>query len=58
MNAMALVGMSAAGKAMTDVQRKAAVEAIVADSAPVWQSYSDGSDPVFEVGANLATAKG
>jgi ubiquinone/menaquinone biosynthesis C-methylase UbiE len=58
MNTMALVGMSAAGKAMTDEERQRSVEAIVAKSAPVLQSFSDGSGLAFELSTNLATARG
>ncbi|RJT23899.1 methyltransferase domain-containing protein [Mesorhizobium waimense] len=58
LNAMALVGMSAAGKAMGDHERKRVVEDIVSESAPVLQPYTDGSGIAFEVSTNLATAKG
>lgn len=58
MNTMALVGMSAAGKAMTDEERQRSVEAIVTESAPVLQSFSDGSGLAFELSTNLATARG
>ncbi len=43
LNTMALVGMSAAGKAMSDQERKDYVEEIVSDSVSVQQSYTDGS---------------
>lgn len=58
LNTMALVGMSTAGKAMTDNERKRAVEDIVSGSAPVLQSYADGSGVAFELSSNLVTAKG
>jgi ubiquinone/menaquinone biosynthesis C-methylase UbiE len=58
MNTMALVGMSAAGKAMTDEERQRSVEAIVTESAPVLQSFRDGSGLAFELSTNLATARG
>ncbi|TGT67484.1 methyltransferase domain-containing protein [bacterium M00.F.Ca.ET.159.01.1.1] len=58
LNTMALVGMSAAGKAMADHERKRVVEDIVSGSAPVLQSYADGSGVVFELSSNLVTAKG
>jgi ubiquinone/menaquinone biosynthesis C-methylase UbiE len=58
LNAMALVGMSAAGKAMSDQERKNFVERIVDDSASVQQSYMDGSVLAFELRTNLALAKG
>jgi ubiquinone/menaquinone biosynthesis C-methylase UbiE len=58
MNAMAFVGMSAAGKAMSADERKAIVEAITHDSEPVLRSYNDGSGLAFELTTNLATARG
>ena len=58
LNAMALVGMSAAGKAMADHERMRVVEDIVSGSAPVLQSYADGSGVAFELSSNLVTAKG
>jgi ubiquinone/menaquinone biosynthesis C-methylase UbiE len=58
LNAMALVGMSAAGKAMSGAERKDVVEQIVSDSVPIQQSYTDGSMLAFEVRTNLSTATG
>jgi ubiquinone/menaquinone biosynthesis C-methylase UbiE len=58
LNAMALVGMSAAGKEMNAGQRQQAVDAIVSDSAPALQGYSDGSGLAFELRTNLTTAAG
>ena len=58
LNTMALVGMSAAAKAMADHERKRVVEDIVSGSAPVLQSYADGSGVAFELSSNLVTAKG
>lgn len=58
MNAMALVGMSSAGQALEDPERRRVVEAIASESAPVLQAYSDGSGLAFELSTNLATAKG
>ena len=58
MNTMALVGMSAAGKAMSDEERKRVVEDIVSQSWPVLQPYTDGSGIAFELSANLAMARG
>jgi hypothetical protein len=55
---MALVGMSAAGKAMVDDERKRIVETIIGDSLPVARRYADGSELTFELRTNLATAKG
>lgn len=56
LNAMVLAGMSAAGKAMSDPERKDVVEEIVSDSVPIQQSYTDGSTLSFELRTNLATA--
>jgi ubiquinone/menaquinone biosynthesis C-methylase UbiE len=58
LNAMALVGMSAAGKLMGDEERKRIMEAIVGDSLPVLKHYPDGSGVGFELRTNLATARG
>jgi ubiquinone/menaquinone biosynthesis C-methylase UbiE len=58
MNAMALVGMSAAGKTMDDQGRQTITETIVGESLPVLSAYSDGSGLAFALGTNLATAKG
>jgi SAM-dependent methyltransferase len=57
LNTMALVGMSAAGKAMSDEERKVVVDAIVSDCEPVLQPYTNGSELAFEAGTNLVTAK-
>lgn len=58
LNTMALVGMSAAGKAMSDQERKNFVEEIVSDSVSVQQSCMDGSALAFELRTNLAMATG
>jgi ubiquinone/menaquinone biosynthesis C-methylase UbiE len=58
LNTMALVGMSAAGKAMNDDERKQAVEAIAEESAPVAQRYADASGLAFALSTNLAVAEG
>ena len=58
MNTMALVGMSAAGKAMDDQDRRRVVEEIVSESGPVLQPFADGSGIAFETSINLATARG
>ena len=57
MNAMALVGMSAAAKAMDSAERQRVLQTIVSDSAPVLQAYTEGS-LVFELSTNLAMARG
>jgi ubiquinone/menaquinone biosynthesis C-methylase UbiE len=58
LNTMAFIGMSGAGKGMDEQERRRVLDAIVSESAPVLQSYSDGSDLAFELSSNLATAKG
>ncbi|TIR15733.1 MAG: methyltransferase domain-containing protein [Mesorhizobium sp.] len=58
LNTMALVGMSADGKAMGDHERMRVVQDIVSGSAPVLQSYADGSGVAFELSSNLVTANG
>jgi hypothetical protein len=58
LNTMALVGMSAAGKAMADEERKRVVDIIVTESAPVLESFSDGAELAFGLSTNLATATG
>lgn len=58
LNTMALVGMSAAGKSMEELERKRVVEVIVSESGPVLEPYSDGSKLAFELRTNLATARG
>jgi ubiquinone/menaquinone biosynthesis C-methylase UbiE len=58
MNTMALVGMSAAGKAMTDAARADAVAAIAAASAGVLRTFSDGAAAVFAISSNIATGRG
>lgn len=57
-NAMALVGMSAAGKGMSEKQRSEMVDTIVSESASLLQSYADGAGFAFELTTNLATARG
>jgi ubiquinone/menaquinone biosynthesis C-methylase UbiE len=58
LNAMALVGMSAAGRAMGDEDRERVVETIAAESAPVQRAYTDASGLAFEPSTNLTTAAG
>ncbi|SIT58238.1 hypothetical protein BQ8794_50340 [Mesorhizobium prunaredense] len=58
LNTMALVGMSSLAKELSDQESKRVVEAIVSESAPVLQPYTIGSGLAFELGTNLATAKG
>ncbi len=57
LNAMALVGMSAAGKAMGPEDRPRVVQAIVDDSGPALEGYAEGAGVAFAASANLATAR-
>ena len=57
LNTMAFVGMSTAGKAMTDDERERVIDAIVGESVPVLRQYNDESDLVFELSTNLATVR-
>lgn len=58
MNAMALVGMSAAGKAMSGEERNRAVDTIANDSTPLLERCRSGRGIAFETRANVATARG
>lgn len=58
LNAMALVGMSAAGREMTDEERKRAVAAIAGECAPVLRDFADEEGVAFALCTNLATARG
>lgn len=58
LNTMAFVGMSTAGKALDDEERKRVVEDIIKESVPVMQQSSAGSQLSFEIRTNLATARG
>jgi SAM-dependent methyltransferase len=56
LNAMALVGMSDAGKNMTDQQRKEAVATIVRESEPVLQLFGGEAGLAFDTSTNLVSA--
>lgn len=56
LNAMALVGMSAASKEMSDEDRGRILAAVTRDSAEVVLAYTDETGLVFELRTNLATA--
>jgi len=58
LNTMALAGMSATAKSMTDDERGRVVSAIVGDSGEVLADYADGSGIAFEVRTNVAIARG
>jgi ubiquinone/menaquinone biosynthesis C-methylase UbiE len=57
LNAMALVGMSAASKRLDDGQRERAIDAIAAESMDAFAPYLQGGDLVFETTSNVATAR-
>jgi ubiquinone/menaquinone biosynthesis C-methylase UbiE len=57
LNAMALVGMSAASRGMSDVERGQIVAAIVHDSADVIRRRADETEFVFEISTNVTTAR-
>jgi SAM-dependent methyltransferase len=58
LNANALVGMTAAGKAMGEDQRAAIVAAIVKDSARLVAEESGPDGLVYEISSNVATGRG
>jgi SAM-dependent methyltransferase len=58
LNTMAIVGMSAAAKAMPDEERARVVGAIMADSASVLPPFTDNQGLACEILTNVATAKG
>lgn len=57
LNAMALLGMSAASRTMSDDERGKRVAAIVRDSADVLRRQTDEQGFAFEIGANVVTAR-
>jgi ubiquinone/menaquinone biosynthesis C-methylase UbiE len=58
LNAMAFVGMGTASKGMDEQERKQVLDAIVSESEPVLQRYTDASGLSFGLSTNLATATG
>src|SRR5690606_16545021 len=58
LNAMALVGMSSRAKDLSDEARGEAVKLIVADSRPVLSAHTEAGCFAYEIGANVATARG
>jgi ubiquinone/menaquinone biosynthesis C-methylase UbiE len=58
LNAVALVGMSAAAKAMTEEERERAIATIVRDSADALRAHTDEAGFAFDLAANVATARG
>jgi ubiquinone/menaquinone biosynthesis C-methylase UbiE len=57
LNAMALVGMSAAASSMDDQQRSRAVATIVEESAVLLPPYTEAGGLFFEIGTNIASAR-
>lgn len=58
LNTMALVGMAAASKDMSDDERAKVMEAIANDSAEVVRSNTDYRGFTYEIGTNVVTARG
>jgi ubiquinone/menaquinone biosynthesis C-methylase UbiE len=56
LNAIALVGMSAASKEMSDEERGQLVAAITRDSADVMRLHTDETGLAFELGTNVVAA--
>jgi len=57
LNAMALIGMSAAGKDMNEEERTAAMAAIIRDSEAVVRKQAGAGSLAYEIGMNLALAR-
>ncbi len=57
LNAMALVGMSAAGKQLTVEERSRVADTIVSDSAEALAPYTNGRELSFEISANIAMGR-
>lgn len=56
LNAMAMVGMSAKGKDLSDDRRAAVVDAIVSDSTRLVHAHTTAAGFTYEIGAVLVTA--
>ena len=57
LNAMALVGMSAGSKELSETERQRIVTAIVADSAELLGRHTDDAGLAYELGANVVLAR-
>ena len=57
LNTMAIVGMSAVAKAMSEEQRTQVTALITSDSVDAAQAYLDGGDLVFDLGSNVVIAR-
>jgi len=58
LNTMALAGMSAAAKGMSDEERARIVGVIAQESVAVLPPYAAGDGVAFEISTNVATARG
>jgi hypothetical protein len=58
LNAMAVIGMSEAGKSMSEAQRGETASAIVEASRGVFAKHLHGGALAFQTSANIATARG
>ena len=58
LNTMALVGMSAASRDMSDDERVQVVSTIARDSADVVRPYTDQKGLAFDLSTNVTTARG
>ncbi|HEX6966413.1 MAG TPA: methyltransferase domain-containing protein [Gemmatimonadaceae bacterium] len=58
LNAMAVIGMTATGKAMADAERAEMVDTIVSASLPEVARYGRGGVLAFRTSANIAVARG
>jgi hypothetical protein len=58
LNTMAVVGMNAAAKAMSEERRAQVVSAIGQDSTEAVKPYLQGDDIVFDLHTNITIAQG
>jgi SAM-dependent methyltransferase len=57
LNAMALVGMSAGAKDLTEAERERLVNVIVRESTTVMMEHTDAEGFAYEIGTNVTTAE-
>jgi ubiquinone/menaquinone biosynthesis C-methylase UbiE len=57
LNAMALVGMSAAGKDATDADRERLIEVVVTESTPIVKQNTGSAGFSYDIGTNVTTGK-
>jgi len=58
MNALALIGMSAAGKTLSPDERQRLLETSVSDSAPLLNAHTRDGSLTVDTRSNLAMARG